>query len=197
MSNPTRFLPSTLIDWLEVCAKVLIIAGALVGAGWAYFEYVQKEHQQRIEASLGYVKRFSEGALFESTKRIANAWYGNQQVLSRLQHASSEAAHRQRHRQLVMNVVERVSGTDKDGRPTYGIADDVDTVVSFFSELMICIRADLCDRKSAHAYFDNYARRFYCLHEPYLNWRAANYASDFGKDLAEFATRTPQDCQKS
>lgn len=195
MSDHTSFLPSTLIDWLEACAKVLLMVGAVVGAGWAYFEYSHKEAQRRIEGSLGYVKRFSEGALLESTKRIGNAWYANQDALLRLRDSASDAAYRRRHYQLAMNVIERVAVPDKSGTPTYGIVGDVDAVVAFFSELLICVKADLCDGRSAHVYFDSYAQRFYCLHEPYLSWKAANYSSDFGQNLAEFAGRDPQRCR--
>lgn len=195
MTTPAPFLPATLNDWLEACAKVLLMVGALVGAGWAYFEYLHKEDQRRIEGSLSYVKRFSEGAMLESTKRIGSAWYANREPLQRLQNSSSDATYRRRHHQLVMSVVELHQIADKDGLSTRGVVGDVDMVVSFFSELLICVKSDLCDAASAHAYFDSYAQRFYCLHEPYLSWKAANYAANFGKDLAEFALRDPQACR--
>jgi len=193
MSAP--FLPATLNDWLEACSKVLLIVGALVGAGWAYFEYLHKEDQRRIEGSLSYVKRFAEGSMLESTKRIGSVWYANREPLRRLQDSSSDAAFAQRHQQLVMSVVELYAVPDKDGLSTQGVVGDVDTVVAFFSELLICVKAELCEGKSAHAYFDNYARRFYCLHEPYLRWKAANYSSSFGKDLAEFVGHDIQTCR--
>lgn len=194
MSDAPSFLPSSLIEWLEACAKMLLIVGSVVGAGWAYFEYLNKEEQRRIEGSLVYVKRFSEGSLLESTKRIGHAWYANREALLRLKDSSSEAAYQQRHRQLVMSVIERFPVPDKDGTPAHGVVGDVDAVVSFFSELVICMKANLCDAKSAHAYFDSYAQRFYCLHQPYLSWKATTYSSDFGKDLAQFAARNPQAC---
>jgi hypothetical protein len=196
VSDSASFLPSTLVDWLEACAKVLLIVGTVIGAGWAFFEYRHKEEQRRVEGSLGYVKRFSEGSLLESTKRIGNAWYTSQAALQRLQDSATEDEFRQRHHQLAMTVIERVALTDGEGKATYGIVADVDAVVAFFSELLICVKADLCDGRTAHAYFDTYAQRFYCLHEPYLSWKAANYSSAFGKDLAEFGARDLQACRK-
>lgn len=197
MSDQKPFLPLTLVDWLEVCAKVLLIAGAIVGAAWAYFEYLQKEEQQRIEGSLGYVKRFSEGSMLESTNRIDSTWYAYREQLLRLQHSSSEAAYLQRYYQLVMSVVERTPIPARDGVPARGIVGDVNAVESFFSELQICVNSGLCDGKAAHAYFDSYAQRFYCLHEPYLSWKAANYYPGYGKDLAQFAARDPLACRKN
>lgn len=85
MSDTKTFLPASLLDWLEVCAKCLLIVGTLVGAGWAYFEYRHKEEQRRIEGSLSYVKRFSEGSLLETTRRIGTAWYSTQPQLQKLQ----------------------------------------------------------------------------------------------------------------
>lgn len=197
MSAPAPFLPSTLLEWLEASAKALLIVGTVVGAGWAFFEYRNKEEQRRVEGSLGYVKRFAEGSLLESTKRIGNAWYSSQAALQRLQDSATEEEYRQRHYQLAMTVVERVALPDGEGTTTYGIVADVDAVVAFFSELSICVRAKLCDGKAAHAHFDTYAQRFYCLHEPYLSWKAASYSSAFGKDLAEFGGRDPTACRKS
>ena len=196
MSNAKTFLPASLIDWLEVCAKSLLIVGTLMGAGWAYFEYRHKEEQRRIEGSLSYVKRFSEGSMLDTTRRIGTVWYSTQPQLQKLQESASGADYERRHRQLVLSVVERGFTEEKEGKISRGIVTDVDAVVAFFSELVICVNAGLCDGPSAHAYFDDYARRFYCLHEPYLTWKAANYSAEFGKDLARFASRDAEQCRK-
>nr|WP_315428174.1 hypothetical protein [uncultured Albidiferax sp.] len=189
------FLPETFIDWLEACAKTLVIVGTVVGAGWGYFEYRHKEEQRRIEGSLTYVKRFSEGNMLESTRRIGSVWYSAQSQLQKLQDSPPGDEYARRHRQLVMSVIEHGSVEDKDGKITRGVVADVDAVTAFFGELAICVNAGLCESQTAHSFFDDYARRFHCLHEPYLVWKAADYSSDYGKDLATFATRDSQKCR--
>lgn len=193
---PTPFLPVSLADWLEVCAKVLLIVGTLVGAAWAYLEYSHKEDQRRIEGTLGYVKRFSEGNLAESTRRIGGLWYASQNQLQHLRDTAAGADFQRRHQQLVMSVIEQGVLVDKDGKASRGAVADVDAVTTFFSELAICVKARLCDATSAHAFFDDYARRFYCLHEPYLTWKAEHYSASFGQNLAGFAAVDPRKCHE-
>ena len=194
---PAQFLPTSLNDWLESLAKVVLVAATLIGGFWAYFEYMHKEQQRRVEQTLAYVKRFSEGVVFEASTRIGSVWYANYDRLQNLASTppSPEKEFKDRHRQLVMTVVERGIWEASDGKRGRGLVQEIDAVTAFFSELKVCIDAQLCDDGTARVYFGDYARRFYCLHEPYISWKASAFSAGFGQQLAGFALIDAKPCR--
>ena len=42
------------------------------------------------------------------------------------------------------------------------------SIVDFYETLQLCIDVQKCDRPLALSYFQEYARRFYCLYAPYI-----------------------------
>lgn len=178
-----------ILDRLEAISKILLILGTLVGGLWAVREYFDKQHNARIAETLDYVRRFSTDPLQAAQTHIGMAWYSVKDVLRTLEETpvASPEEFANRKRQLVMTVVDKSviplssSGTQK------GLVPDLDLLVGFFAELQVCLDAQLCDRTVAKKYFQPYAQRLYCVHEPFIVWKTKSYSQGYGDELNKLA----------
>jgi hypothetical protein len=68
-----------------------------------------------------------------------------------------------------------------------GLVPDIDQLVGFFAELKVCIDTNLCDVQTSRSYFEDYARRLYCVHEPFIEWKSASYSKGYGRGLRDIA----------
>ena len=185
-----------ILDRLEAISKILLILGTLVGGAWAIFEYLEKKQDGRVAESLGYVRRLSSEPLLSAQARIAMAWYAARDSVRNLDSTpvSSADEFARRKRQLVMMVVDRTAIPLSSSAIQKGLVPDLDLLVDFFRELQVCIDANLCDRQTAVSFFKSYARRLYCLHEPFITWKSSSYSMGYGSELRGFALTDGATC---
>jgi|GEM_PF-7026334 len=184
------------LDRLEAVSKILLILATLIGGAWAVVEYFEKKQDARVAETLGYVRRFSSDPLQAAQTRIGMAWYAVRDHVRTLGNTpvSSGEEFARRKRQLVMTVVEGTAVPVAGSGARTGLVADLDLLVGFFSELQVCVRTGLCDRQTAEDYFRTYARRLYCVHEPFIEWKAKSYSQGYGGDLRAFTLPAAEAC---
>jgi len=185
------------LDRLEAISKVLLILGTLAGGIWVIVEYFEKKIDARVTETLGYARRFSTDPLQAAQTRIGMAWYAARaplQVLAATPVRSADEFEARR-RQLVMLVVQKsITSTSPK---QIGIVSDLDLLVGFFAELQVCVASKICDADTANNYFRSYARRLYCLHEPFIQWKDQNYSRGYGSELRAMAALSATACTTS
>jgi hypothetical protein len=184
---------NVLLKRLEAISKILLIIATIVGGGWAIYEYLEKKQDARIAESIGYVRRFSTEPLIGARTRVGQAWFASRAQLQTLATTpvASPDEFKRRKRQLVMGVVESAQFVTTSSTTQRGIVAEVDLIIGFFDELRVCVMSRLCDRKTTYDFFKPYAERFYCLHEPFLDWKDRAYSNGYGSALrAMFITGT-------
>jgi hypothetical protein len=178
-----------ILDRLEAISKILLIIGTIAGGFWAIREYFDKKHDARVAETLGYVRRFSSDPPLAAQTRIGMAWYSVKDALRTLEETPVSSAQEfvDRKRQLVMMVVEKSVVPVSASTNQKGLVSDLDLLVGFFAELQVCIEAQLCDTPVAKKYFQPYAVRLYCVHEPFIVWKSKAYSQDYGDELKKLA----------
>lgn len=178
-----------ILDRLEAISKILLILGTLAGGFWAIREYFDKKHDARVAETLGYVRRFSSDPLQAAQTHIGMAWYSVKDVLRTLEETpvASPEEFASRKRQLVMTVVDKSVVPLSSSANQKGLVPDLDLLLGFFSELQVCLDAQLCDRAVAKKYFQPYAQRLYCVHEPFIVWKTKSYSQGYGDELKKMA----------
>jgi hypothetical protein len=176
---------SELLDRLEAISKILLIVATIVGGGWVIYEYLEKKQDARVAESIGYVRRFSTEPLIAARTRIGQAWYASRSQLQALATTpvSSSEEFARRKRQLVISVVDTAPFVTSSTTKQRGIVAEVDLIIGFFDELQVCVASGLCDWKTIDDFFAPYAKRFYCLHEPFLVWKDRSYSKGYGSAL--------------
>jgi hypothetical protein len=178
-----------ILNRLEAISKILLIIGTFAGGFWAIREYFDKKHDARVAETLGYVRRFSSDPLLAAQTHIGMAWYSVKDVLRTLEETpvSSPEEFASRKRQLVMTVVDKSVVPLSSSANQKGLVSDLDLLVGFFAELQVCIDTQLCDASVAKKYFQPYAMRLYCVHEPFIVWKTKAYSQGYGDELKKLA----------
>ncbi|MCP3392018.1 hypothetical protein NLM27_24805 [Bradyrhizobium sp. CCGB12] len=185
-----------ILDRLEAISKILLILGTLAGGLWAVREYFDKQHDARVAETLGYVRRFSTDPLQAAQTHIGMAWYSVKDVLRTLEETpvASPEEFANRKRQLVMSVVDKSVIPLSSSVTQRGLVPDLDLLVGFFAELQVCLDAQLCDAHVAKKYFQPYATRLYCVHEPFIVWKSKAYSQGYGDELKKLALPGASHC---
>lgn len=188
-------MSKTVLDQLEGISKILLIVGTLIGGIWALFQFADAQHAARVTRTLGYVERFNKDNVLDARMRLGRTWYNLRDLVARVNDGSrDDPDYKQRLSQLVFQVVEKAPVELSDGKKAVGLVGDLDQLQGFFGELQICIEGKLCDKATADSYFADYAQRFYCLHEPFIEYKQQNYDSSYGVKLAAFLKDAGKGC---
>ncbi len=184
------------LERLETISKILLILGTIVGGFWTVREYIEKKHDARVAETLGYVRRFSADPVLTAQNRIGMAWYAIRDAVRTLESTPVASAEEfgKRKRQLVMMVVNGGVVPQSASITQKGLVSDLDLLVGFFSELQVCVDAELCDRSTAIRYFQDYARRLYCVHEPFIAWKNSSYSKGYGSEVRKLTLKDGETC---
>lgn len=183
------------LDRLEAVSKILLIFGTLAAGAWAVLEYTDKKNEAKVAETLGYARRLSSDPLLTAQSRIGTAWYAVRDSVRALEATpvASAEEYAKRKRQLVMMVVDKTA-VPSSSTLQKGLVSDLDLLIGFFAELQVCIDAGLCDRRIATNYFQPYAKRLYCVHEPFIEWKKSSFSEGYGDELRKFALRDGKTC---
>lgn len=183
------------LDRLEAISKILLIFGTLVGGGWGVYQYFERLDEQRVAATLEYVKRLNNDQLLAAQIQIGAAWYDARDKLHLLRNTPvpSREVYTARQRQLVMSVMTGAGSNTATGR-TRSLVGNLDLLEGFFAELKICIDSGICDASTAKIYFSSFAKRLYCLHEPFISHKAKTFSDGYGGALRSFALVGSEAC---
>ena len=169
-----------LLPWLELAVKV----GVIVAGVFAIFQYLDIRKEARIEKTLSFVTMFNDATtpVGQARDRITEVLWLNEKQLSKLQRAintlppAEAALLRQR---FIRGLIEGPDGES-------GLRKHLNDVIAFFESLSICTKHGLCDRRSAEAFFSEYAADFWRNFEQFVSDRR-KWASDYGAGIEAFA----------
>ena len=151
----TSFLPANLGGWLDLFVK----SAAVFAGAFAIYQYLDAREDLRVARTLEYVERFNNPGTSVGSARadITRTLWANEPQIRRLRDIlralpeEDRAALRYRFTRKILD-----GGPDSEGAQPA-----VHAIVQFFDALHICIRSELCDKDSAHAFFGHYAETFW------------------------------------
>lgn len=156
-----RWLPRTLVAQFDLFVKV----GALAGALFAVFQYLDGKETARVERSLDYVRPLDAGEIAGASRRISDELMLRSEEITELSSIpmSPEDA-REAHKIIVLTMV-------YDSNGGVGLRKELDMVVGHIGALQVCIEENICDGATARAFLGGYARRLLENFHPYIQER--------------------------
>lgn len=140
-------------DYLTSIASLVTILGALMGGGWALYEYFGKAHDDRVTTTLHFQQQYSVAPMADVRSRIETFWSSETMGLF--------AATSQGDAALSNYVLGRL---DADR----AALTDTAAMIDFFAGLGACLCAELCNTEIAVQLFGKDAAAFYALNYPYI-----------------------------
>jgi hypothetical protein len=178
-SLTTKFLSATSSEafwtWVERLTRVIVLLGIpmfFVG------EFLKRE-QDRASNTLDFVKRFQDSQLVAQRFVLLKPWM-------QYDVKSIEAA--QVPKSVLDELVIKMIDVSKQTANQDDLRPAIFSLVDFYESLGICVEISRCDRNIAENYFEDYARRFYCLYQPYIeHLREKQLVTSYGSRLESFA----------
>jgi hypothetical protein len=167
---------------VDITADTLVKIVAIGGIAFTALTYSHNLDNEKIARVTSYIDRYETGDTSKSVRRISSAL---REFSSRSDYRilmpivgdspkSADAAHEAFWQLLINN-----SANGKE------FSNDLDDVVGFYSSLQTCVSAALCDRKVAHAFFDEPADTFFQNFDGYIKDRRKTDA-EFALGLERF-----------
>lgn len=141
----------------EIFGIWLTTMGLLIGGGFTLFEYLDIKQENRINATVEYVRAYRTEPIFSVRRRVGQSEINaSKLVTSTLKNSTPENAGK------IYNdlIVRRVHEED--------LSADLDQLINFYEEIAVCILNEICDRESAARYFFEQGRDFYRTYYPYI-----------------------------
>jgi hypothetical protein len=149
----TKLNWQTLREFVELVSWVAVVFAAIL----AVMQLYSSANADRVEATLGFVERFSGDELRQDREALTKPWLEHGEAISAL---NAEGGLTEEDRRVLVDGILRQASEDErfDYRgPLIGIND-------FFGQLMICVETKTCDAQIANEYFSSFAQRFHCLY---------------------------------
>jgi hypothetical protein len=140
-----------------------------------------KREEERASNTLDFVKRFQESQLVAQRFVLLKSW---------MQYDVKAIETLQMPKQVLDDLVLKMIEVSTEGANQDELRPAIFSIVDFYETLAVCIDIRRCDRDIAVNYFDDYARRFYCLYQPYIHLlREQQQIAAYGARLESFALR--------
>jgi hypothetical protein len=168
--------------WVERITWIIVIFGIPL----FFVEQYLQIQREKVSATLEFMKKYQDAHLVSQRFILLEPWTQYDLQTLRLANPSTRAMD-----DLVIALINKSAGSSRDMR------EAIFNIVDFYDTLELCIRAGRCDRKLAIAYFQGYAKQFFCLYSPYIQ-RLKNQQSmpEYGSRLERFAV-AGGDCSPS
>jgi len=146
---------NALFDWTEFGLKVIVIIGGIV----TFFQYFEAKEKDKVKQTMEHVQVFSSSSLLESRLTLNEIWLPYQTIFYQIsqQTVASEEDKMKIRGKIVLPVIEQNN-----------VFKELILLVDFFTNVQICVQHEICDRQVAEAFFGDYARSFYRLHQPWI-----------------------------
>lgn len=141
----------------EIFGIWLTTVGLLVGGGFAVFQYLDVKRENRINATVEYVRAYRTDPIYSIRRRVGiSEINASKLVTSALKKSTVENA-----AQIYNDmIIKRVQEDD--------LSADLDQLINFYEEVAVCIVNKICDKESAASYFFKQGRDFYRTYYPYI-----------------------------
>lgn len=180
--NPAR------VGLLTKLLDILVKLATLAGLAFVALEYRSSIDRARVERANTYIDRFETGdigvAVRAISREVRDVALRPDFAILRSYVASNPGTANAGREQITRLLA-------FDSRGGKGLSDEIDQVVSYFNSLQACVEQDLCDRKIAHGFFDDYAKNFWANFEPYVLERRQQVDPNFGILCERFVSDVP------
>ncbi len=139
----------------DIATSWLSVVALAVGGGFAGYQYLEKEKDDRLRTTLERLEQYNKAPIFDVRARVEAAWQRSGSEYDAVLDAKPFQASRLD--ELVMRVV-----ADQQ------LAFDVSLLLSFFESLETCVQRQICDSASAVLFLQADARALYNLHYPFI-----------------------------
>ena len=150
------------------------VAGAitfLVGIPYGLWQYIEKQHDTRVEQSLKLFDKFNASPITGYREKISKAMIDNRGALEKA------ALDEKTYNATSIEVVEK---------------NDIETslwlMMDFFDGVTICVVNNICDAQTVDQLFAARAKDLYIVFYPYILDRRKGPSSAFGVGLVTIAT---------
>lgn len=166
----------------EVLSAVVLALSAIA----AVYQYWIARADRHVEQTFAFIERFDGDRLAQAQRQVddisGKAGVGVEDKIVAYQGAElpPTALDEVRDRLFVEAVMAQTGGDSED------IPDALLEITSFFNGLQICIEEGLCDRSTAHAFLDTYARSFWFTFDPVILHVRARDRPRFAEGMERF-----------
>jgi hypothetical protein len=137
--------------WSGIISTWVSIAGAAAGAGFAGYQYLEKEQADRTKAALDYVQAFGKDSLQKARLRMEEYWNPKAQEIF------SKTASEQ-------DLYGYLNAAMREGR----LENEFTLLASFYDDLRTCTCANICDAPTVRRFFARDAYNLYGVSYPYV-----------------------------
>ncbi len=170
----------------------IFVAASAVSAAWGY--YISR-HDLREARTLQLVQQFDDARFGRAQDEAATAIGSAQELVrSALRSPATAGLPSADVSPLRDEVFVAELYRGNPDRPP-GLPLAIAEVTGFFNGLEACVQTGLCDSGTAHAFFDVYARSFWCSITPVVNYeRHAKRRPRFAAGMQEFVDSGGERC---
>ncbi|SEJ91820.1 hypothetical protein SAMN05518849_11843 [Sphingobium sp. AP50] len=177
--NPP-WLPRTLIEQIEVLAKLALMIGAVIAAR----EYFDQRNDMRVTRTLEFASRFDGSEYLGVRQAVGKALAEKARALRTEAEAGTD---RPKDPELIAARADKAALALVFGSEgNKGLENEIGQIAGFFSSLQVCVDRNICDAETAHAVFDAYAKSFWSNFEPYFR-DLQRITPEAGAGLEKFA----------
>ena len=120
---------------LEIATSIGTLIGAVVAAWWGLDQYLDNQHQQRVQQSLQYQQRYDADTMLTARLVIDTAWFNDAIQVTTLLN--------QRDWVGLSTLVNQMPDNIPDMRKSISL------LVVFYDELYVCVTDRICDEATA------------------------------------------------
>ncbi len=136
----------------DIIGTIFGVAGAIVAGFFAGYQYLEAKEAEQIKETISFVNRLDAPMLHDRLARISKTWIIKEPEID------SHVKNTEDWNSFVIKVV-------SDNQ----LENDVISIIDYYKGLQICVREEICDRKTALAFLKSDARAFYHLHYPFIS----------------------------
>ena len=181
-SSVAGFFPRTLAEWVEIVTNCFLAGSAV----FAVLEYGWSLQRERVAHTLSFSERF-DGEHYSKAREVVDQLASHvRSEAARAHNAEGVSALDPPSRQKFEDQLFRtlVYSTGNDGTPQLPPA--FVEVASFYNELEICVDRSVCDRSTAHAFFDKYALGFWNDFKTIIFFERTQGRPEFAREMEHF-----------
>ncbi len=179
-NTPRRgFLPPSLHGWFDVVTKL----GAALAIVIAYFEYVDKQRESRVERVQQFVVRSQEGPIASQLAEIDARVREHEAALVDLEAGALSDEGAKAARADLVKFLAYESGPDQSGLRT-----QLDSALNFYDSIEVCVEERLCDEATAQAFFAKPTSRLVRNFSPYIE-EQRSFRTDYAAPAQSLASR--------
>ena len=167
----------------------LATVGALL---WAiifgyYIDYRDTQARSRVDKTLEYVHRFSDGNVADAQTKISAAWNSSLDKLAEYETRVSQKDDKEKTEEELNQEVADYKMLILDVVRERNIEKEIWTIVDVYESISICVDKNICDEETAKEFFLPYGSSFINLHWPYIEeLRVQNNDMDYAADFYKF-----------